>query len=158
MRSVEPAPSGESEPPRGFQQRSARQRHLAVLSGALLVLGLALSLQVTPAGEGVTLLGWRLPETCIMRATTGAACPGCGLTRSFVRGARLDPEAFRFHPLGPLLLAALVLQIPYRIYRLSRGEPDPPPARSAWHALWVLGGLSLALIAVWGARQAGAIP
>lgn len=128
------------------------------------MLGLALLLQVTPDGQGVTLFGWRLPESCLVKATTGGSCPGCGLTRSFVSGARLDPAAFRFHPLGPLLLLALVLQIPYRAYRIwgrrRAGGADLPSARvpSPWRAMGVIAALILLFVGVWGARQAGVIP
>jgi len=47
---------------------------------------------------------------CLFRWATGIDCPGCGMTRSFVHCAQLEPvEALRMHPAGPFLLAALAL-------------------------------------------------
>lgn len=85
-----------------------------ILILAVLVLVLASLFQVTPARDGVTVFGAQLPEVCGMKRLEWGECPGCGLTRSFVLGVRLDPEAFRLHPAGPLLLLVLVAQIPYR--------------------------------------------
>lgn len=51
----------------------------------------------------------RLPSLCLVRGVTGLPCPGCGLTRSFVAIAHLDPgAAFDHHPFGPALLAGMI--------------------------------------------------
>lgn len=50
--------------------------------------------------EGATL--------CLLRRTTGLPCPTCGMTRSFCAMGRGDlGDAFRQHPLGPVLYALL---------------------------------------------------
>ena len=72
-------------------------------------------------------------------------------TRSFVLGVRLDPEAFRLHPAGPLLLLVLVAQIPYRWWRRRTvSRLDVRWARALWWSLpaavaagWLIKGLWL---------------
>tara|TARA_R110002072_G_scaffold17173_7_gene65687 strand:- start:271 stop:642 length:372 start_codon:yes stop_codon:yes gene_type:complete len=122
------------------------------------VIALALLFQVTPDGSGITVFGKRLPESCLVKNTSGKNCPGCGLTRSFATGVRLDPNAFRFHPLGPLLLLVVMAQVPYRAYRLWRNEPVARVGRPPAWPLYVMALIALGLIATWGARMAGAIP
>lgn len=60
-------------------------------------------------------LGWFpgvlriLPDICWFHRTTGLPCPGCGMTRSVACLLQGDlHEALRLHPLGPLVLMALV--------------------------------------------------
>lgn len=113
------APRSEALPP---LTAPAREVDRDVLVIALLVLGLAALLQVTPARDGVMLFGWRLPESCGTKRFLDIGCPGCGLTRSFVLGVRGDPEAFRLHPLGPALLLLVVAQVPFRAARLLRAR------------------------------------
>lgn len=94
-----------------------------ILLVAVGVLLLAAALQVTPARDGVTLFGWRLPEVCTAKRALGVECPGCGLTRSFVLGVRGDlGAATRLHPLGAVLLLFTASQVPYRAARLLRGR------------------------------------
>jgi hypothetical protein len=118
-------------------------------------------LEPTPARDGVTLLGVRLPEVCTIKRLEWGECPGCGLTRSFVLGVRLDPEAFRLHPAGPLLLLVVVAQLPYRVYRLRRrrrlvesGLVDLGWSRSRRLARAALWGLPAAVLAGWLAKVA----
>jgi hypothetical protein len=71
-----------------------------------------------PGSDGRIL---HLPSICIFYDTTGLPCPGCGLTRSFVCLAhgRLA-EAFRWHPLGPLVflvVAGLWAECASRVFR-----------------------------------------
>ncbi|MBL4847430.1 MAG: DUF2752 domain-containing protein [Planctomycetes bacterium] len=141
-----------------FPTVSALRGHLPTLILSGIVIALAILFQVTPDGQGVTAFGRQLPESCLVRRTTGRGCPGCGLTRSFVTGVRLDPAAFQFHPLGPFLLLIVIAQLPYRTYRLWQNETIQRPSRpSAW-PLYLLCVLGLALILTWGARMAGVLP
>ncbi len=74
---------------------------------------------LTADPEGVYLLGWRLPESCVLKRVTGHDCLGCGLTRSFVYMGHLDlAGAFARHWLGPALWGFTAAQIPYRAWRL----------------------------------------
>jgi hypothetical protein len=107
------------------------------------------------------LFGWRLPEVCAVKRA-GGRCPGCGLTRSFVSGVRADSRAFGFHPAGPLLLAFIVAQIPYRGARLlarrrrrARGEPEPAARPPGWGVALLGGAVGVALLVTWGARVGG---
>jgi hypothetical protein len=50
------------------------------------------------------------PVLCPFRRCTGYECPGCGMTRSAGRVLRGDVGGgFAAHPLGPLILAQLVV-------------------------------------------------
>jgi hypothetical protein len=52
------------------------------------------------------------PPLCPFRLLTGLPCPGCGLTRSVVCTLHGDlASAMMFHPLGPLVVAALALAV-----------------------------------------------
>jgi len=69
--------------------------------GVVLAAVLLLSVFLEPTWVG------HQPSLCVVRATTGVPCPGCGLTRSFVATAHGEfGSAFAFHPFGPLLFAA----------------------------------------------------
>lgn len=59
-----------------------------------------------------------LPQTCWTRRWLGFGCPGCGLTRSFVLSAHGEfAAAFKMHPVGTVMFALLVFQLPIRIYQ-----------------------------------------
>lgn len=126
VRTVHPEDAPNAGEPARPARPSARTVDREVLAVALVVLLLAAALQVTPAKDGVILLGWRLPEVCGSKRLLGVDCPGCGLTRSFVVGVRGDlAEATRLHPLGAVLLLFTAAQVPYRAARLlghARGD------------------------------------
>lgn len=132
--------------------RAHRQTDVWILGVCLAVVLAAALLQVNAAADGVVLFGHQLPEVCNAKKA-GIPCPGCGLTRSFVLGVRLDPAAFRLHRLGPLFLLLVVSQIPYRIVRLYRVRTpaDLPPAgqRAGRVARWLFPALILALALNW---------
>ena len=138
--------------------RRARRAQLETLALGLLTLVAVVVLQPTPARDGLTLFGLRLPESCGAKRL-GGSCPGCGLTRSVVLAARLDPGALALNPVGPAALLLLVGQIPWRLWRLARlrrGAPEDPLPRVPWGA--GLAGLGVALVAVWLARLALGLP
>ena len=86
---------------------------------------------------------------------TGIDCPGCGLTRSFIRLVRGDVlGAWSFNPAGTLVFAVVVFQVPYRswqIWRLAKGFPPRPWYQGA-HFLWVV---VIGLFAQWLMRMFG---
>ncbi len=105
----------------GFGDRAMVALALAVLTFALLL---------EPSDAAVTLFGWEVPVSCAFRRLTGVPCPGCGLTRSFVylaHGQALD--AFRMNLLGPFAFTALLVQAPWRVWRLwRRRQASAPPS------------------------------
>ncbi len=108
--------------------------HALILVMAVGVVGVAALL--TPSYDAVSLYGGDVPVLCGWRRLTGWPCLGCGLTRSFAFMAhgRLA-DAFRMHPLGPLLFMGVAAQIPWRSFILWRGPraadgaaaPSPSP-------------------------------
>ncbi len=130
----DPAPSGTGH----------ARRHREVLAASIAVLALAFALVEVPGGR-VAVRGLThdpLPPSCVTRSLFGVRCPGCGLTRSFIHLAEGDWRAsWRSHRLGGLFAAALIFQIPYRLFALRR--PDRPPIPSRWQA-----GLGILLIAL----------
>lgn len=102
---------------------SERWLHLGVAGLCLgLVAVAALLPPVAPGGgDGLAVAGYRLPELCSLKATTGIPCPGCGLTRSWVSAAHGDlAGSAAHHPLGWLVL----------LYALAQGA-----RHGAWLAL-----------------------
>ncbi|MGE0709178.1 MAG: DUF2752 domain-containing protein [Planctomycetota bacterium] len=160
----EPALAGEPSlaeewPAAEGAQEWARRSDWGWIALAALVFALALLLRVTPDGQGVSLASWRLPELCAVKRA-GGRCPGCGMTRSFVSAAAGElRRAFAFHPAGPLLLALLLAQLPYRGARLwtrARGRPALEAPAWLWGTLLGLGGL--ALLGTFVARLGGLAP
>jgi Protein of unknown function (DUF2752) len=102
---------------------------------SLVVIVAAFALEVLP-DQRVALRGAQaavLPPMCLTHELTGVDCPGCGLTRSFVHLAHGDWwESWHVHHLGWLLAAAVVLQVPYRVYCLRAGRQALP----AWVGTW----------------------
>jgi len=132
--------------------RANRQTDVWILGICLAVVLAAALLRVNAAADGVVFFGHQLPEVCNAKKA-GIPCPGCGLTRSFVLGVRLDPAAFRLHRLGPLFLLLVVAQIPYRAWRLwrVRTPADLPPTgqRAGRVARWVFPALIVGLLLNW---------
>lgn len=83
------------------------------------------------AGAGLRLMAllspWlgRLPA-CPLKAMTGLPCATCGLTRSMVAlGGGRWSEAFHWHPVAVLGLAALPLIAIWDLVRAWKGEAYP---------------------------------
>ena len=132
------------------------------LCGSVAVVAAAAVLQFEPPDQIVIpLINYPLPQSCWTRRWLGFNCPGCGLTRSFVLAAHGElGQAFRMHPIGTLLFAFLVLQIPVRLYQAwlfvwKRPHPQQLtkylPARF-WRGvteLWLLVFATAAMFAWW---------
>jgi hypothetical protein len=87
---------------------------------ASLVLRVDGSTQVMLPGTDIA-----LPGLCWFRRLLNINCPGCGLTRSFISVAhgRLS-DAWYYNPVGPMLFAVVVSQLPYhgvQLWRQRRG-------------------------------------
>lgn len=129
----------------------ARARHLQMLALAIGILLLAFALRVRPDQrvELRWLPGWTAPEACSSRVWFGIECPGCGLTRGFIRLAEGNVSAaWRLNPASWLLSLAVVFQLPYRSLALMRVPTLERFSQSAWPAAfgWVL---IVALIGQW---------
>jgi hypothetical protein len=156
---VEPArPTDAAVPARPLGETADVQNDVIILALAALVVAAAFLLEPTAARDGVTAFGRRLPEVCTVKRF-GAECAGCGLTRSFLLGVRLNPEAFRLHPAGPLLLAVVMAQLVYRPWRLWRrrrqqraGLVEITSARSRRLWSWARWGLLLSVFVGWGIK------
>jgi len=109
------------------------------------VTALAASLALTPGdGEWVYFMGEQVGETCAAIQVTGQPCPQCGMTRSFVYGARFRiVEAFLFNPAGYALF--LWIQVggvlgAYRLVRRNgRAAQLPWELVAGWTMLWFVG-------------------
>ncbi|MCH7225607.1 DUF2752 domain-containing protein [Verrucomicrobiaceae bacterium E54] len=65
-----------------------------------------------------------LPWTCILHDTTGLHCAGCGMTRAahaLLEGRFVD--AFRFNPLGVVLVPLVLVMLAPGVVGWVRGEP-----------------------------------
>ncbi|MDF1661135.1 MAG: DUF2752 domain-containing protein [Planctomycetota bacterium] len=108
--------SGEFEIPDEMYHSYTFDREQLVL--ALFVLVMSLLLEVNPAGNGVTLFGIDMPESCTYKQFTDQNCAGCGLTRSFIHAIRFSPETFDMNRVGFIWLIVILAQIPYRSWRI----------------------------------------
>ncbi len=93
------------------QPGSVLKRRATVLAALLAVLVLA-------SHESVS----ELPRLCPWYNLTGIDGPFCGLTRSVIATADLQPAlALTFHPFGPLVLALLVAWLILCCLSIARG-------------------------------------
>jgi hypothetical protein len=93
------------------QQIVARRWFLASLA----ILLLAYVLQHTSGTSTVSVVGWTLPPLCFFSSMFGRACPGCGLTRSFILAADGQwAQAHAVHPLGVASFLLVAAQLPFR--------------------------------------------
>ncbi len=98
----------------------------------------------------VPLLGVAIPELCGFRRFFGIACPGCGITRSFILASRCElARAWTMNPAGTLLFGSLVLSIPYRLGQMWLAKRSDRRIRSAWWELGVLVTISAVMMGNW---------
>jgi hypothetical protein len=136
-----------------------RENDRLILVIALAVILAAALLRVTPDQDGVSVMGLRLPEVCAAKRM-GTTCPGCGLTRSFTLAVKGDARAFELHPLGPLLLAFVVFQVPFRSFHMLRsrrllalGRREELLRRREWPVFMPVIVLLVTLVVVWLLRN-----
>ena len=130
---------------------SHRSRHVSMFWIAVAVLVLSFALRVR-ADQRVAFLGLNglpAPEMCGSRKWFDIECPGCGLTRGFIRLASGDwSGAIALNRVAPLLAFAVLAQIPYRLTILLGWPLARRFAESPWPNAfgWVL---VVALIGNW---------
>ena len=80
---------------------------------------------------------------CLFHKFTGLDCPGCGMTRA--AHATLHGrfgEAFRFNPLGMVLLPMASLGVGFELLGWVRGKPLPfrlnVGSAGAWGIVWIV--------------------
>lgn len=104
-------------------ERLSRARRYAIVNTLVLLLLLlaAVALQLPQVEEdGVSICGWRFPETCAYRRRFGRPCLGCGLTRSVLLAARGEWHAsLAAHPVGVWLCGYMAGQMATRIVLLA---------------------------------------
>lgn len=136
---------------------SHRSRHLGMFWIAVAVLVLSFALRVR-ADQRVALIGLGdlpAPEMCGSRKWFAIECPGCGLTRGFIRLASGDwSGAIALNRVAPLLAFAVLAQFPYRLAILLGWPPARRFAESPWSNAfgWVL---IIALIGNWFLKLLG---
>jgi hypothetical protein len=111
------------------ESRSARILHWSLLVASILVLAAAILLEIRGRElVAFPLMDRSLPQLCYWRAMFGIDCPGCGLTRCFIACAQGKlAAAWGYNPVGMLLFATVVFQVPYRpwqLWRLSSGRRE----------------------------------
>lgn len=91
------------------------------LWAALAVLGLCFAAYMLRETGGA---GW-MPG-CVFRKVTGLECPGCGMTRATYAAlhGRIG-DAFRFNPVGMVLLPLAMIGIAIEVIGWVRGKPLP---------------------------------
>jgi hypothetical protein len=129
-----------------------RLRGLAVAAPIMAVMAVAFWLQPDPRGLGTheqLHLG-----ACNFLATTGWPCPTCGMTTSFSALAHGQVGfAFRAHPLGPVLVAALLAVWAMAIAELATGRAFLAYlGRIRWRWWWLAACGLAGLAAGWGLK------
>ena len=106
--------------------------------------------------ERVALPGmtWPVPELCTTKAWLGIACPGCGMTRSFISaGHGRWTEAWSYNVIGIPLFWITVFQIPYRAIQLWRIRRQQPEFQLGTLATAVFLLILLVMVATWVQTQ-----
>lgn len=99
--------------------RVDRIYHVTLFVIALLATTLPFVLAIDADGR-VAAGGMRLRGFCLARDVFDTPCPGCGLTRAFVRIAHGDwAAAFEMNRLGFAMFLLLALQVPWRLFLLT---------------------------------------
>lgn len=93
---------------------------------------------------------------CLFHRVTGLDCPGCGMTRATYAAmhGRIG-EAFRFNPVGMVLLPAAMIGLGLELAGWLRGKPLPVRFRIGGRWAWGVFGV---LMAFWVFRNIPAWP
>lgn len=130
-----------------------RERWLDLALAGLAGAQLAAAAWLVPAGGAVTVAGRSLGPLCWVHASTGVACPMCGMTRSFVALLHGDAAgSFAAHPAGPFLalaMAALVVAVGAAAMRRARPITGRPGFLRAFEGL-ALATLVAGAVSAWG--------
>lgn len=137
--------------------RDDRLFHILWLIVPAVAIGLSLVLEIRDSRQVIVpVLNQPLPELCSFRRMMGIDCAGCGLTRSFISIGHLRlADAWNYHPVGPVLYALAVFQLPYRsmqLWRLSRGQRELQLGKSGNGTIFALAGLLMVvwIVRIWG--------
>ncbi len=134
-------------------RRVDRTYHLTLLVLGLLATALPFCLTLD-AGGRVEAGGVRLQGFCLSHDVLDTPCPGCGLTRGFVRLAHGDWEgAWRMNRLAFAVFLVLALQIPWRLWILMAKPKLSPREERLLGAIPRLLVVALALNWVWNAAH-----
>lgn len=121
---------------------------------------LAAALALQPGnGEWVYFMGHQVGDTCAAITLTGYPCPQCGMTRSFVYGARFRiVEAFFFNPAGYTLF--VWLQVAAAIGAIRLAMRNPAAVRLPWWlpVYWTMFWFIFLYVLPYGARLFGVNP
>jgi hypothetical protein len=127
----------------------ARALDLFLAACAIGMLVLAFMVDFGHDGE-LTLAGQDLVAGCVFRAGTGADCPFCGMSRSFVALADGDlMGAISFHLLGPLVAASFAAFI-IAVFIATWRRRKPVIERRVFAFLCCT--LAVASLSLWSAR------
>ncbi len=101
---------------------ASAQPHRIILGMSAFVLVVSALLSIAEDGRiKAPLVDATLPGTCMTKNWFHIDCPGCGLTRCFVSMAHGDySDAWGLHPMGTILFAAAVWQLPWQGAQLMR--------------------------------------
>ncbi len=125
-------------------------KRLPIALGGAAVLAFGAFMLVSQGPQAAWLPG------CMFHRATGLDCPGCGMTRaahSALRGDLL--AAFRFNPLGMVLLPPAMLGIGLEVVGWVRGKPLPWTFRVRGRWVW---GIVAVVFVFWVARNIPAWP
>ena len=141
------------EPPlRVPNPRRDGETGLRVFFAVLACLTLFLSAVLTIRNGETLVTPWLelpLPGLCMFRRVTGADCPGCGLTRSFVSMAHGQVlTALHYNLAGPFIFVWVAFAIPYQTFQVARIFLGYRPMR--WSIIsWAIWPLVATLIVQW---------
>lgn len=122
-----------------------RDRALWVALAVLVLAWAAFSLRE----KGPNGLAW-LPG-CVFHDITGLHCPGCGMTRAAHAGLHGHVgDAFRYNPVGMVLLPVAFLGVGLEVGGWVRGRPLPYRMSVGARGAWIIAGV---LIAFWILRN-----